>query len=66
MDKDLLNKILNAGLLELDRERKMRLVDSLKNVVNECAEAKLSGKETCERLLKYLNDIMLQDSLRRY
>ena len=66
MDKDLLNIVINAGLKELDRERKVRLVDSLKDVVNECAEAKLSGKETCERILKHLNDIMLQDSLRRY
>lgn len=66
MDKDLLSTIINTGINELERERKVRLVDSLKNVVNECAEAKLSGKETCERLLKYLNDIMLQDSIRRY
>ena len=66
MDKDLLNIILNTGINELDRQRTVRLVDSLKNLVNECAEANLSGKETCERLLKYLNDIMLQDSLRRY
>ena len=66
MDKDLLNAILNTGINELERQRKVRLVESLKGIVNECAEAQLSGKETCERLLKYLNDIELQDSLRRY
>ena len=66
MDKDLFGTILNVGINELERQRKVRLVESLKGVVNECTEAKLTGKETCERLLKYLNDIALQDSLRNY
>ncbi len=63
---NMFNTILQAGIEETLRKGQRFFIEEIKRLVQDCAEAQLDGKETCEKILKYINELMLKESLRRY
>ena len=60
------NDILQAGIEETLRKGHRFFLEELKHIIEECAEAQLDGKATCEKLLNYINSTLTHDSVRRY
>ena len=59
-------EILQTGIEETLRKGHRFFIEEIKRLVEECAEAQLDGKQTCEKILNFINDITIKDSLRKY